>query len=67
MAVMFLVLMCALTVVAAAILVGCVRLGRRHRHDPLFAIAFVVGLIASVATVAFLAIFLSYAIGAIIG
>ncbi|PJM74884.1 hypothetical protein CSQ87_08040 [Bifidobacterium simiarum] len=64
---MFLVLMFALTVVAAAILTGCVRLGRAHRHDPLFAIAFVVGLVASVATVAFLAIFLSYAIAALAG
>lgn len=64
---MFLLLMCVLTVVAATILLLAVRVARKHRGTPLFFLACVVILISTVVTIVFLVLFLSHAIGALMG
>ena len=64
---MFLLLMCVLTVAAATILLLAVHVARKHRGTPLFFLACVVILISAVITIVFLVLFLSYAIGALMG
>ncbi|MBW3087560.1 hypothetical protein KIH77_02235 [Bifidobacterium sp. 82T24] len=60
---MFLVLMFVLTLVAAAVLAAGVRLMRARTRIPVYPLGLALAVVGGVATVAFLVIFIVYAVG----